>query len=364
MEAATIRNALGDIGNRIGLGINSNKNEATNQLLKQQSIIQPNVKQHVTTEIVVSTTTTNTSATNSLITSDESSQDVEILESSVDEDEAILDIDSGDADNPQLFSEYVRDIYAYLVQLERKYRISPHFLQSKTVTAKMRAILIDWLIQVHAKFRLLQETMYLCVYLLDAYLERQDVSKGQLQLVGVTALLLACKYEEMYVPAIEDFVYMTDSTYASAEIRSMEVHMCKTLDFAFGKPLPLHFLRRFSKAGQADPKQHTLAKYFMDLSLHDSEFASFDPSYLAASSLCLSFKLLEGPQWNKNMEHYSGYKRSSLLLGMQKIAKLLLRCNEPDYKYKAADYKYKSSIRLSSIANDHIIRDLAVATSQ
>lgn len=74
----------------------------------------------------------------------------------------------------------------------------------------------------------------------------------QLQLVGVTAMFVASKYEEMYVPAIEDFVYMTDNTYTKSEIRQMEINILKTLDFSFGKPLPLHFLRRFSKAGQVN----------------------------------------------------------------------------------------------------------------
>lgn len=74
------------------------------------------------------------------------------------------------------------------------------------VTSRMRAVLIDWLIQVHMKFQLLQETMYLTVYFIDSYLQRMDVSKMHLQLVGVTAMFLASKYEEMYVPAIEDFV--------------------------------------------------------------------------------------------------------------------------------------------------------------
>lgn len=130
------------------------------------------------------------------------------LESEPDEeqDEEIIDIDALDADNPQLCSTYVREIYQYLTHMERKYRVSPHFLAHKTVTPKMRSVLIDWLIQVHLKFHLLQETMFLCVHMIDAYLERHDVSKMQLQLVGVTAMFLASKYEEMYVPAIEDFV--------------------------------------------------------------------------------------------------------------------------------------------------------------
>jgi hypothetical protein len=77
----------------------------------------------------------------------------------------------------------------------------------------------------------------------------------QLQLVGVTAMFVASKYEEMYVPAIDDFVYMTDNTYTRQEIRQMEISILKTLNFMLCKPLPLHFLRRFSKAGQVSPGQ-------------------------------------------------------------------------------------------------------------
>lgn len=232
---------MGDIGNRIGLG-NNNGAQITIKTTELPTL-KPQQQQPTNTKPSPAELSANKS--NSLLTSDESSVEEELID-----DGDIIDIDSGDADNPQLFSSYVREIYSYLIELERKQRISTSFLQGKTVTTKMRAILVDWLMQVHAKFRLLQETMYLCVYILDAYLERRDVAKSQLQLVGVTSLLVACKYEEMYVPAIEDFVYMTDSTYTAAEIRAMEVCLCKTLNFAFGKPLPLHFLRRFSKAAQ------------------------------------------------------------------------------------------------------------------
>lgn len=83
-------------------------------------------------------------------------------------------------------------------------------------------------------------------YLLQVY----TVNRRRLQLVGVTAMLIASKYEEMFAPQVADFVYITDNAYREAEIRSMEALILKTLDFSFGKPLCLHFLRRNSKAGQ------------------------------------------------------------------------------------------------------------------
>jgi hypothetical protein len=227
------RNALGDIGNKL-----TNKN-VNNPLQPQPTnkILPINVDN----KVVISS---NNSCIMEEVVDQESMEDVEVIE------ESIVDIDEFDSDNTQLCAEYVKDIYKYLSQVEKQYRISPTFLENKIVTNKMRAVLIDWLIQVHSKFHLLQETLYLCIQIIDAYLMVQDVPKMQLQLVGVTAMFVASKYEEMYVPAIDDFVYMTDNTYTKAEIRQMEISILKTLNFMFCKPLPLHFLRRFSKAGQ------------------------------------------------------------------------------------------------------------------
>jgi G2/mitotic-specific cyclin-B2 len=344
------RNALGDIGNKI---ITSNIN---------QLLINKGGKMPVDSTTSQQKQETKIELDDVLVVSDD---DDELSAMEVTND--IIDIDEFDAENTQLVSEYVKDIYSYLIQLERRFRISPTFLEQKIVTAKMRSVLIDWLIQVHLKFHLLQETLYLCVQIIDAFLQVQDIPKMQLQLVGVTAMFVASKYEEMYVPAIEDFVYMTDNTYTKSEIRQMEINILKTLDFMFGKPLPLHFLRRFSKAGQADPKQHTLAKYFMELSLHDVEFSSLDPSYLAASSLCLSFQLLKGSDWNRTMEYYSTYKQESLNLGMHKIAKLVLKSSELDYRYRAATTKYATSkfMRISILPelSGDLIKKIALNTN-
>jgi len=306
------RNALGDIGNKITIGqqIVGLKNEK--MVVEQERITEENNEMNESSIMEVSNC-------------------------------EVIDIDEHDTENTQLVAEYVKDIYGYLASVEKQFRISPDFLEKKIVTSKMRSVLIDWLIQVHLKFHLLQETMYLCVQIIDAYLMAVDVPKMQLQLVGVTAMFVASKYEEMYVPAIDDFVYMTDNTYTKAEIRTMEISILKQLDFMFCKPFPLHFLRRFSKAGQADPKQHTLAKYFMELSLHCAEFSPLDPSYLAACSLCLSFKLLKGTEWNRTMEFYSTYKLEDLYSGMHKLAKLVLKSSDADYRYRAATNKYGTS---------------------
>ena len=82
------------------------------------------------------------------------------------------------------------------------------------INDKMRSILIDWLIEVHLKFKLLPETLFITVSIIDRYLEKQKVAKSKLQLVGVTALFIASKYEEIYPPEIKDFVFITDNAYS------------------------------------------------------------------------------------------------------------------------------------------------------
>jgi len=81
------------------------------------------------------------------------------------------------------------------------------------VNTKMRAILVDWLTDVHLKFKLVPETLFLAISIMDRYLERVRINKNHLQLVGVTALFLAAKYEEIYPPELKDFVYITDNAY-------------------------------------------------------------------------------------------------------------------------------------------------------
>ena len=84
----------------------------------------------------------------------------------------------------------------------------------KEINDKMRAILVDWLIEVHSKFKLQKETLFITINIIDRFLEKTVVSKSRLQLVGVTALLIASKYEEIYPPELKDFVYITDRAYS------------------------------------------------------------------------------------------------------------------------------------------------------
>nr|CAO99272.1 cyclin B [Astropecten aranciacus] len=276
--------------------------------------------------------------------------------------QSVEDIDKDDHHDPQLCSVYVNEIYQYMRHLEREYKVRTDYMAMQEISERMRTILVDWLVQVHLRFHLLQETLYLTIQILDRFLEVQAVSKNKLQLVGVTSMLIAAKYEEMYPPEIGDFVYITDNAYTKSQIRTMECNILRKLEFNLGKPLCIHFLRRNSKAGGADCPKHTLAKYLMELTLQEYSFVQYDPSEIAAAALCLSAKIKESDmEWNPTLVHYSAYSEDHLVPIMQKMAKVIKAA--PSSKFQAVRKKYASSkfMNISSISQlkSQVVADLA-----
>lgn len=189
-------------------------------------------------------------------------------------------IDKNDIGNIQLLAEYVNDIYAYMMRLEDIFPIRANHLETQMdVTPKMRSVLLDWISEVHFQFNLEIETYHMAVSMIDRYLQAvSGTPRRFLQLVGVTCLFMAAKYEEMFPPEINDFVYVTDDTYSKQQILQMEMKVFSALDFQLCKPLPIHFLRRYAKAANCGERQRTAAKYFTELASIDYELICRKPS--------------------------------------------------------------------------------------
>jgi G2/mitotic-specific cyclin-B, other len=158
------------------------------------------------------------------------------------------------------------------------------------INAMMRAILIDWLIEVHMKFKLVPETLYLCINIIDRYCSVVEVKRQKLQLVGVTALLLACKYEEIYPPEVRDCVYITDRAYTRQEVLDMEQSILVALKHRLSAPTAYSFLTRFLHIVNASDIMKAAANYYLERTLQEYEFLEFRPSLVACSAVCLAFK--------------------------------------------------------------------------
>lgn len=144
------------------------------------------------------------------------------------------------------------------------------------LSPRMRSILADWLIESHRRFQLMPETLYLTIYIVDRYLSLQPTPRRELQLVGVAALLIACKYEEIWAPEVRpkpklkrsvhielkkkasvaqvnDLIHIADGAFNRSQILAAEKAILNSMEWNLTVPTPYHFLLRFAKAaGSAD----------------------------------------------------------------------------------------------------------------
>lgn len=230
---------------------------------------------------------------------------------------------NGTSDDPQMCGAYASDIYEYLhhMEMEVKRRPLSDYLEKtqKDITSNMRGVLIDWLVEVAEEYKLLPDTLYLTVSYIDRFLSSNVLNRQRLQLLGVSSMLIASKYEEINPPHVEDFCYITDNTYSKEEVVKMEADVLKSLRFEMGSPTVKTFLRKLTRTFQEDNETSSLdleflAYYLAELSLLDYECIKFLPSMVAASVMFLSRFTLKPEQhpWNADLERDSGYKAEDL----------------------------------------------------
>lgn len=207
-------------------------------------------------------------------------------------------MDEEDLGDPLMVGEYVYEVLDYMKELEVTTAPNPNYmLQQKELEWRMRGVLVDWLLEVHTRFHLLPETLYLTINIIDRFLSNKFVHLERLQLVGITAMFIASKYEEVLSPHIHNFSHVADDGFTDEEILSAERYILATLNYDLSFPNPMHFMRRISKADNYDIQTRTLAKYLLEISLLDHRFLQYLPSVNAAASMQLARLILEKGPW-------------------------------------------------------------------
>ncbi|KAK0260827.1 B-type cyclin [Friedmanniomyces endolithicus] len=237
-----------------------------------------------------------------------------------------------------MVAEYGEEIFGYMRELENRMSPNPRYMDQQTeIQWSMRAVLMDWVVQVHQRFNLLPETLFLTVNYIDRFLSCKIVSLGKLQLVGATAIFVAAKYEEVQCPTIGEIIYMVDGGYNGDELLKAERFMLSMLQFELGWPGPMSFLRRISKADDYDLETRTLGKYFLEVTVMDERFVGCTPSFLAAGAHCMARLMLRKGDWSQAHVFYSNYTYAQL---KQLLAAILECCEEPQRHHAAVFEKY------------------------
>ncbi|KAG9395219.1 Cyclin B [Carpediemonas membranifera] len=265
---------------------------------------------------------------------------------------AVPDVDLGDAGNPLAVPVYVKEIYAYLRQREKKpeYRVPSDFLDLQPeIDSEMRAVVVDWMSEVHTKFKLANESIFLAVNILDRFLTRKQVAKDRLQLLGITSLLLASKFEESYTPSVRSFGRVAKD-FSSRQILAMERMLLQVTEFNLSDPTSLTFLRRFAKVAELTNRDKYLAFYLAELANANAKMVNFLPSEIAAGALFLTQKIVRAPEvWTGTIEAYSKYSAEDL----KDVTLFLKRCVYGAKQHQGIVGKYSVSryYKVSTILN-------------
>ncbi|KAM4796085.1 cyclin-A1 [Rhinophrynus dorsalis] len=239
-------------------------------------------------------------------------------------------------------SEYIEEIHQYLREAEIKNRPKAYYMRKQPdITAAMRTILIDWLIEVGEEYKLRSETLYLAVNYLDRFLSCMSVLRGKLQLVGTAAILLASKYEEIYPPDVDEFVYITDDTYSKKQLLRMEHLMLKVLAFDMTVPTINQFLLQYLHRHAVSVKTEHFAMYLAELSLLNVEpFLKYVPSLMAAAAYSLANYTVNNLFWPDDLVSFTGYTLSDIEPCLSDLHRACL--NAPHQEQQAIREKYKA----------------------
>lgn len=222
------------------------------------------------------------------------------------------------------------------------------------INEKMRAILIDWLVDVNVKFKLVPETLFLTINLIDRYLSKAKVSRNKLQLVGVSSLLIATKYEEIYPPSLKEFVAICDRAYTSNEILEMEAQILCSLDFELTHSSSLRFLDRFSQIAEIDQKAFFFARYLLETVLLEYSLLKYKNSLLAAGAIFLVNKIFKKHGWTQELQAHTGFSESEvkpcakdIYFTMQNSERLVLQAVKR--KFSSSKFMEVSKYRIEKV---------------
>ncbi|XP_003505848.1 G2/mitotic-specific cyclin-B3 [Cricetulus griseus] len=226
--------------------------------------------------------------------------------------------------NPALNSVYIKEIFIYLRQREEKFIVMKYMDRQMELTSDMRAILVDWLVEVQTSFQMSHETLYLTVKLVDHYLMKAQCKKDNLQLLGSTAYMIAAKFEESYPPSLPEFLYICEDLYQQRDMVALEMNILKTLDFDINIPTAYNFLRRYASCICASMKTLTLSRFICEMTLQEYDYVQEKPSKLAAASFALALYMRNLNNCIPLLEHYTGYEIAELQTLVRKLNNSLL----------------------------------------
>ena len=223
-----------------------------------------------------------------------------------DPEEKVSYFDTSNINNVQIPKEYLNTIYYNLLE-EEMTELNPkpfhtYMKTQKEINEQMRSILVDWIIDVHHKFGFTDETLFMTVLIIDRYCSIENITRIKYQCLGITALMIACKHEEINVPKVEDFIYITDNAYTKEEVFQMENDVLDKLNFSLLYPSPIKFYEYLSLHFNFCKKYYMLGKYLMESFLLDLKYIKYKASVISCACAYIVMKFFKMPNYRHSYD--------------------------------------------------------------
>ena len=223
-----------------------------------------------------------------------------------DPEEKVIYFDTSNINNVQIPKEYLNTIYYNLLQ-EEMTELDPkpvhtYMKTQKEINEQMRSILVDWIIDVHHKFGFTDETLFMTILIIDRYCSIENITRIKYQCLGITAMMIACKHEEINVPKVDDFIYITDNAYTKDEVFQMENDVLDKLNFSLLYPSPIKFYEYLSLHFNFSKKYYMLGKYLMESFLLDLKYIKYKSSIISCACAYIVMKFFKMPNYRHSYD--------------------------------------------------------------
>jgi cyclin B len=256
--------------------------------------------------------------------------------------------------------DYINESYNNLLQEEYTMKIKPiygYMASQSDINMKMRAILVDWLIEMHDKFNFKSQTLYQTIWLIDTYLSLKYIRRSDFQLLGLGCMYISCKFNEIFYPILKDCIEISDGAYTKEDLLNIEKDILKTINYNVLPPSKEDFYNIIAKAFEFGEKQYYLGKFFMENSLIDYNMIKYPSSVIAVACSYIVMKFFKIENYKKLYSTriiYDKCPQKIIKDSARELCFLVKNLNNSEFKAIKKKYSSDKFYNVAQYCNDEI----------
>uniref|UniRef100_A0AC35UCS1 Cyclin N-terminal domain-containing protein n=1 Tax=Rhabditophanes sp. KR3021 TaxID=114890 RepID=A0AC35UCS1_9BILA len=221
----------------------------------------------------------------------------------------------------EFYPVFMDDTFKYLIHLDERDALDINFMGNQSeINHEMRAVLVEWLIEIASDFQLEHDTLHYAISLVDRMIQNLDIPSNKFQLVGGTCLFILNKYEEEKPKEMKDFVYMSDTCFDGDEVVKMERVIMRTVDFKIITPTALAFIDFICHKLGYGEVHYQLCLFAADISLLAGGLGVGRKLVVGAACVAYANSCLNREAWSGQLEELCNVKKVDVMSLLKDIA--------------------------------------------